>query len=180
MKVNIESDVAMVKNCHYPDVHINDILNGNDLTEESFKKLTRSPCQIQCNIVKMLETFMPKPVERLYTMEIYQSSVYKVIPPDAPEFINAIKQYRLKLVHMSLYEYLMLVDSLPIMNLIFRSSSTRIYLSIDESLKILKDWIRFQFGVDGDKFVNDIWMWLTKVIQKRGGFLLNITYKLCA
>lgn len=180
MKVNIESDVAMIQNCQYPDVHINDILNGNDLTEESFKKLTKTPCQIQCNIVKMLETFMPKPVERLYTMEIYQSSVYKVIPPDAPEFINAIKQYRLKLVHMSLYEYLMLVDSLPIMNLIFRSSSTRIYLSIDESLKILKDWIRFQFGVDGDKFVNDIWMWLTKVIQKRGGFLLNITYKLCA
>lgn len=158
----------------HEDQNINDILLGHGLNDDSRKKLTSSFSQIEMNLMSMMDSFMPKPVEKLYTLDIYQSSVYRVIQPDDIDFVHAIKMYRLKLVNMSVYEYFMHILSKRSMDLILRSGPNRIYLSISRSLEILKDWIRFQFGNNGGNlFVKDLWAWLNRLAQKQNGFLIK-------
>lgn len=84
----------------HEDQNINDILLGHGLNDDSRKKLTSSFSQIEMNLMSMVDSFMPKPVEKLYTLDIYQSSVYRVIQPDDIDFVHAIKMYRLKLVNI--------------------------------------------------------------------------------
>lgn len=186
-------------------VSLSSLIRGNTITnEKEQEKLLRSQTQISLAIEQMLVLLQPKPVEKLFATEYWKSSVYCALPRDDIDVRTAFDCYRNNgndylivfyidcfiwlffifivfhidriVLDKSTLEWLVEMANTSPKNLILRSSSTRVYMSVADSLNLIFDWLLFQYDGDEDavnEFAKKFYNWIAKIDFKRGGFLVH-------
>lgn len=157
----------------HTDIPFQAILSGETITnQKEIEKLTKEISQTTAAIVQILDKTMPKPLERIFYTDVWKNSVYHGLDGLDTDVLHAFDLFEKKILSMSLSDYLEYLSEKNYVNLILRSSTTRIYMSLEDSLKILKKWLLFQFGNEYIGFIQNIINWIRKKNFKKGGFLV--------
>lgn len=150
-----------------------DVLNGTAFQEEETINVLSAPIsELTAGIVKVFEKYMPTPTESILSHDVWLNSVLCDLDESSLDYMKAKTIYERKFQRMGIPKYLeYLADAEDGINFCFRSDGQTIfYQTAADSLANLKRWLRFQFGRAWTQFVQDVFDWLTRKEQKRGGF----------
>lgn len=152
------------------ETNIEEVLTGENLTEDSIKILLEEPHEITKSIYLILKEFKPGPLTNIFKHPAWQESPFSKIREDSVFWIEATTLFNDEMALLTPIEHLENLVELDPNKLQFRSNQTIHYMSVKASYDMLWKWINFQFGDRSEDFVNDIRSWLSGRLTKKNGF----------
>lgn len=148
----------------------NDLLSGFGLDERSKLKLTKPPTQLTlATIYKFLWEYLPKPASKLLKNPSWIESVFSLLSTGDVDWLLGVYMFKTSVLRLNIHDYLSKLAEMDSSVMIFCSDATRVYMSVDESLEFLNEWILFQFGSEKRQFIKNMYFLLARLrrLQKR-------------
>lgn len=99
--------------------------------------------------------------------------MYHNLTADQKDVHDALSRFKEACLRQTTSEYIHELASHDPNKLVLSSNGTRVFMPLDVSAKFILDWIEYQFDDQQQQFIYDVWRWLTRAENKKGGLYVQ-------